>query len=321
MTSIDVIAALESLGYTSREAPFLYLVAVHSGYFLRRQFDSFINRQQGAISQNFLEKARIAGHIEVLDYGQKQHVYHLFFRPIYRLLGNADSQNRQRKGDASVRARLMALDYVLENQSEHFLASEGDKVNYFSQVRRVLSDTFLSPLGRIQAPLDSFPISVADRMRPSTSIVRFAFIDEGMLTTTKFSRFLRAAKPLFESLGNAEVIYIASSIYNFAASKYVFEHCFSPHPYANQQTLGPDWHRDAKTFAKSQIKVGIQICPQFTTLLFHYTYPKLRRKEHSSLETSRPIGLSRNPQATANTQDLKKKVVSTDESRAGATPP
>ena len=44
--TVDPISALESLGYTEREAAFLYLVAAHSGYFLRRQFDYFIDRQQ-----------------------------------------------------------------------------------------------------------------------------------------------------------------------------------------------------------------------------------------------------------------------------------
>jgi hypothetical protein len=36
---------LESVGYTEREAAFLYLVAVHSGYFLRRQYSHFIQRE------------------------------------------------------------------------------------------------------------------------------------------------------------------------------------------------------------------------------------------------------------------------------------
>ncbi len=40
----DPIPALETLGYTDREAAFLYLAAAHSDYFLRRQFDYFTNR-------------------------------------------------------------------------------------------------------------------------------------------------------------------------------------------------------------------------------------------------------------------------------------
>jgi hypothetical protein len=54
MISYDPIPCIEGMGYTEREASFLYLVAAHSGYFLRRQFDSFIDRHSGAIAQHFL---------------------------------------------------------------------------------------------------------------------------------------------------------------------------------------------------------------------------------------------------------------------------
>lgn len=66
--SDDFIPVIESLGYTRREAAFLYLVAVHSGYFVRRQFDYFIDRNKGAIVRNFLAKGQAAGHIEVIEY-------------------------------------------------------------------------------------------------------------------------------------------------------------------------------------------------------------------------------------------------------------
>jgi hypothetical protein len=36
------VDALRQLGYTEREAEFLYIVAVHSGFFLQRQFMQFV---------------------------------------------------------------------------------------------------------------------------------------------------------------------------------------------------------------------------------------------------------------------------------------
>src|SRR5882757_9138324 len=132
MTSADPIRGIEYLGYTEREASFLYLVAVHSGYFLRRQFDQFIDRQSGAIAQQFLLRARRKGHIAALDFGQQRHVFHLFFKPFYTLLDNPDSQNRRRKSDAEIKLRLMALDYVLLHLSDTFLESRGAKVEFFT---------------------------------------------------------------------------------------------------------------------------------------------------------------------------------------------
>jgi hypothetical protein len=79
--TVDPIIALQSIGYTEREAAFLYLVAVHSGCFLRRQFDYFIDRNKGAIAQRFLEKARLAGNIEVIDYGEARPMSGATYRP------------------------------------------------------------------------------------------------------------------------------------------------------------------------------------------------------------------------------------------------
>ena len=110
----DPIPFIEELGYTPREATFLYAVGMHSGYFLRRQFDGYIGRVKGAISQRFLNKAERQGHIRALDYGQNRKVFHLYWKPIYRLLGDEDSQHRRVKGDLQVKIRLMILDYVLD---------------------------------------------------------------------------------------------------------------------------------------------------------------------------------------------------------------
>ncbi len=239
--TVDPIVALQSFGYTEREASFLYLVAVHSGYFLRRQFDYFIDRQKGAIAQSFLEKARVAGHIEIIDYGEARHVYHLFSKPIYRLLGNAESQNRRRKGDGLIRARLIALDYVLENDGDHFLESDDERVHFFADVRRTPPEFFSSRHGKLFPALATFPISVADRTAPGSSLVRFLFADEALLTAEKFYRFLSVAERLLRALGTFEL---------------------------------PPLHA------------------QFSTLLLHSYYPRIRRNESRSLGMVRLSGLT-----------------------------
>lgn len=169
--TIDPVVALESFGYTNREAAFLCLVAVHSGYFLRRQFDYFIDRNKGSIAMRFLEKARIAGHIEFLDYKQGWRVYHLCSRSIYRLVGDPESQLRRRKGDAEVRTRLMALDYVLENDGDHFFETAGERAHFFTTDRGIAPELFTDD-GCLHPLLASFPVSLADRIKPVLSPVR-----------------------------------------------------------------------------------------------------------------------------------------------------
>jgi len=270
--TVDPIAAFESLGYTEREATFLYLVAVHSGYFVRRQFDYFTDRNKGALVVRFLEKARVAGHIEFLDYKQGWHVYHLFSRTIYRLLGNAESQSRRRKGDAQVRARLMALDYVLENDTDHYLESDTERVRLFSEGRGIAPGIFTDGDGQLLPLLASFPISLADRTQPARSAVRFVFVDEGLATTERFLRFLFAADPLLRAVGNFELVYVSGSDFNFPAAKDAFWNRFSDAPPRSARLFD-----DGVRPVAAQPHVALQ--PRFTTVLLEYSYPKLQRSE------------------------------------------
>jgi hypothetical protein len=268
----DPIAALESLGYTEREAAFLYLVGAHSGYFLRRQFDYFTDRNKGSIVMRFLEKARSAGHIESLDYKQGWHVYHVISRTIYRLLGEPESQRRRRKGDAQVRAWLMALDYVLENEGDRFLASEKERLRFFVEVRALSAEPLTVDAGTLHPLLASFPISLADRTRPTHSLVRFAFIDEGLVTVEKFLRFLSVAEPLLRALCSFEVIYVSVADSHFEDAKSAFWKRFAD-----------DWPRSLKLFDGDSCSVAAQprvpLQPRFTRLLLGYSYPLLQRSE------------------------------------------
>jgi hypothetical protein len=273
--AVDPVIALESLGYTEREAAFLYLVAVHSGYFLRRQFNYFIDRQKGYLAHHFIEKARVCGHIEIIDYGQGRFVYHLFSKPIYGLIGNSESQNRRRKGDSQIRTRLMALDYVLENRGDHYFETEIAKLDFFVRVRGISPNVFTDKHERLHPFLGTHPVSVMDLSHAATSIVRFPFMDEGLISIRKFSRFLTELVPLFNAIGAFEVIYAATSDCNFAAAEAMFRRVFSSHMAGSRQILG-DFR------AQSQVAQGknrLSLHGKFTRLLLQSSYPNLLRNE------------------------------------------
>lgn len=268
----DPIPALESLGYTDREAAFLYLTAAHSGYFLRRQFDYFTDRNKGSIVMRFLEKARLAGHIESLDYRQGWHVYHIASRTIYRLLGDLESQRRRRKGDAQVRAWLMTLDYVLENEGDRYLVSAEERLRFFAEVRGISPEFFAAGDGTLHSLLASFPISIIDRTRPAHSLVRFAFIDEGLVTVEKFLRLLSVADPLLRAVGSFEVVYVSVSDSHFQEAKAAFWKRF-----AGDSRRSPRlFDEDSRSLA---VQPRVMLQPRFTTLLLSYSYPILQRSE------------------------------------------
>ena len=203
----DPISSLESIGYAAREASFLYLVAVHSGYFVRRQFCQFVQGERGALPTRFLEKARRLHHIRIIECGRGRHIYHLISKPVYAALVGRDSQNRRIKGDAHIKSRLMVLDFVLANLGANVLEDEANKADFFSTQCGVSKDLLPnSYAGRLMYFSDGFPILVT-----SSGVPRFTFFDEGQVTSTRFERYLRQYQPLFEALGEFELVYLSDT--------------------------------------------------------------------------------------------------------------
>jgi hypothetical protein len=56
VTYRERISAIRAMGYTLREAGFLALVALHSGQFLRRQYNQFLDRKGGGTTAPLIGK-------------------------------------------------------------------------------------------------------------------------------------------------------------------------------------------------------------------------------------------------------------------------
>jgi hypothetical protein len=214
----DPISSLEAIGYLEREASFLYLVAVHSGYFLRRQYNRFAGRDGGTALDRMLRKAERHNHIQVIECGRGWHIYHLKSKTLYTALERPHSQNRRIKGDAHIKSRLMVLDFVLAHLSANMLVEEVNKVDFFTTQCGVRSELLpRSHAGRLMYFSDGFPILVSN-----TGIPRFTFFDEGQVTATRFERYLKQYQPLFAALGEFELIFVADTVSNSARAKATF---------------------------------------------------------------------------------------------------
>lgn len=230
MTTFDPIPTIEQLGYTPREAAFIYLVSRSSGYFLARQFNWFLRRKAGALTQAFVDKLRARDHAAVVDYGQSRFVYHLKSKTIYRLLGIENSQNRRLKGDHEIRLRLMILDYLLERLDARVLNTETEKLEFFSALPGVTvadlpTTTFPPASGQGESThryfVDRFPIIVG----PQT---QFAYFDECAFSTKSFVGHLHRYRPLLSKLTGFQLTYVALNAGNFAAALKEFDRLFPP---------------------------------------------------------------------------------------------
>jgi hypothetical protein len=120
------------------------------------------------------------------------------------------------------------------------------------------------------------PIAIADPGSPRLSLVRFAFIDEGMATTEKFLRFLSVADALLRAVGNFEMVYVSNSDSNFSDAEMAFRRQLLS-PAAQEPSLfDAGWHQ--KSPADS-----VPLRAQFSTLLLRSSFPKLRRNAQGVL--------------------------------------
>ncbi len=221
----DPVPDIERLGYTEREATLLYLVAIHSGYCLRRQFLHFIQRYDGAMVQRFLQKAVEREHLCSIEYATGRHIYHLKAKLLYRLVGQPDSQNRREKSDREIKLRLMQLDYVLDHPGQKFMEGESTKTEFFHRKLGVPL-TALPRRGDTTSIHSRFfpdrmPIAITERYGDSP-LVSFAFVDEGQRSLSAFERWLEQHGSLLHSLPYAEIIYVADTPRNFDAAEHEF---------------------------------------------------------------------------------------------------
>lgn len=127
-------AAVRACGFTERQARFLVLVAEHSGVCLPRQYRAFCGIAHGRQTHDFFDKLVRDG-FATTDLSAPAHagrVYHLQYKPWYRLLGEPDHPHRRAMSLGRAIERLMVLDAVLAEPHVTWLGLSRDKVAAFT---------------------------------------------------------------------------------------------------------------------------------------------------------------------------------------------
>lgn len=229
------IRGLERRGYNTREAEFLCLAALVSGFFLRRQFVHFTGRAVGGSAAALVEKLMARGDARATTFGGGVHIYHLCARPFYTAIGEENNRNRRLHQPASIKARLMALDFVLAHSEGVYLHTEREKLDFFQgelgldsallpSVRYVVRDKSAERFFVEKFPI--FHASVPELAGERT--VSFCYVDEGAATTGGFETFLRKYEALLTALPDSHLIYTAASETPFSGAARVFSRYFEP---------------------------------------------------------------------------------------------
>src|SRR5579859_3258522 len=211
--SPDQFAPLRSFGYTEVESHFLYLVATHSGYFTVQQFLDFAHAKSGKRNASLIHKLFSQGHATAQRYRRRSCVYHLHSRVLYDAIGKGELRNRRNHEIRHIRARLLALDYVLAYPEDDYFETAEAKWRYFEEVLKVPGGIFKPETNEsdwITFP-DRFPVGVLRTTAKSTPVAVFTYIDSEHIGLAPFIKHLRTYRRLFTALLHFQFVYVSTA--------------------------------------------------------------------------------------------------------------
>lgn len=210
MTESQQVQNITQLGYSPREAAFLRLVALHSGYFLRRQY----TLQRGQLDNVLCERVLRHKHCTQTTYNGKTELYHLHSKTVYGAIGEPENRHRRAHKITYLRTKLMGLDYALTHPELRFLPTEASKLEYFcgelSLDKSLLPVRLYHGKDGTSSPcyfIEKYPVY----SNPSTGKTGICYLDDGLYTPDGFGNWLFRHKPLIEALGSrVEVVYVTT---------------------------------------------------------------------------------------------------------------
>jgi hypothetical protein len=234
MTNEERIFALQSCGYTPRQATFLCTVALHSGYFLRRQYHIFLGQKPGASAERLIQRGLAIGHIRIHGSANRTLIYHLGARSLYEVLGDENNPNQRWRQPCSVKTKLMGLDFVLAHPQHRYLATDDEKLDFFCSTLGLERDCLFARDYRSRHPesqtrtryfVDRFPIFVANAAPDHRPVVSFCYVDGARAKPSGFETYLEHYRAVFSSLSSFEVVYVAIDPQMFPKAERVFARC------------------------------------------------------------------------------------------------
>ena len=220
--------AVQALGYTEEESRFLYLVAMHSGYFVARQFRGFTRSYPGERTRVFSRKLRARHHAQVQRFAEAGIVYHLCSKLLYREIGQENLRHRFDHEFDYIRLRIAMLDFVLANPDNRYLETESCKVRYFSTELGVPENALpaKSYLGRhAEQPAtryfaDGFPMFLPPS--PGPRILSFTYIQDAETSLAALARHLRGYLTLFRQVSEFRFLFLSATDLHFAKASELF---------------------------------------------------------------------------------------------------
>jgi hypothetical protein len=133
MTAEDRVKAIADFGFTERQARFLATVMLHAGVCVPRQYAAFAGTAYGHNVTRFFDKLVERGYATASDcLHNRAALFHVHYQALYRAIGQPQSRYRRPVSARQAIDRVRLLDAVISNPELVWLATEDDKIAFFS---------------------------------------------------------------------------------------------------------------------------------------------------------------------------------------------
>jgi hypothetical protein len=164
----------------------------------------------------------------------------------------------------------MALDFVMEHESERLLLTEAEKVSYFCaecglSPSELPTRTYSGNESEKKTQrffIEKQPILISQPASAGAApVVTFSFVDEGLHSTKGFEAFLSSYRPLMLSIPCSRLVYVACSPVQIPVVRRIFDRAIAGgNPGANLQRLASFFadreayeRRDFATFSQQKL--------------------------------------------------------------------
>ena len=222
LMSIDQMTAVENLmqlGFTVREADFLYLVGTNCGVFTTEHYRLVTGiAARGRVQQDLIRKLDAHHFITRIAITQQHQIIHLRHKAFYRAILAEDSRLRRGMSPGLIRQRLQYMDYLARNPQLRYITTEGDRHRIFTSDFAIAEELIPQRIYRSKAnPNDAtirlfperFPIFVGEQ--DGISSLGVVYGEDPADRFRAFRRFILAHEELFGAFANLRFVYVSPS--------------------------------------------------------------------------------------------------------------
>lgn len=124
---LNAVHNLIDLGFTARQADFLYIVGTHTGVFSMQHYRQFARVAPGNATDRLTRRLLALSFVTRFAVTDKDFVYHLDNKRFYRAILTEDSRLRRGMSPGLMRQRLQYMDYICQHPDERYLTTEQSK--------------------------------------------------------------------------------------------------------------------------------------------------------------------------------------------------